>query len=88
MYVFIVLTILTISTPPIVENLQIYSTSEECYSKVEEIYEEKKKLKVNYPLEVEYKKDQNNESYMVYSFKPDYTRPKIVKYYQCKKISK
>ncbi len=53
---------------------------------MDEVYENKKKLRANYPVIVEFKKNYNNEKYMIYSYKPDYTKPKKTSYYQCIKI--
>ena len=86
MYELIISAFLTLNTPALMESQKTYKTLKECYFEMNEIYKEKKKLKANYPLDIEYKLNDNHKKYLKYTYKPDYTKPTVVNYYQCKKV--
>ena len=86
MYILIISTLLSLNQPPIIEDPKIFSTSKKCYKELDIIYEQKIKLKANYPIEVELKLNSNNQRYLKYRFKPDYTKAEKITYYQCKKL--
>ena len=73
---------------PSYEKLIVHNTFDSCEADMENIYRNIIKLKANYPVEVEYKFNNNNEKFIEYSYKPDYTRPKEVSYYHCMKMKK
>ena len=53
-----------------------------------EIYEEKKKLTANYPVRVEFIKNNKKERILAFTYKLDYTKPEQTTYIQCKKVKK
>ena len=73
---------------PSYDKLLVYSTLNECEVSMQDIYDEYKLLKVNYPVEVEYKTNDNKQKYIIYTYKPDYTKPKVTTYYHCLKAYK
>ena len=64
------------------------STLNECEVSMQDIYDKYKLLKANYPVEVEYKTNDNKQKYIIYTYKPDYTKPKVTTYYHCLKAYK
>ena len=70
---------------PVFDKPLLYNTHQECHESLQEMYEEYKKLQSNYPVEIEFKLNDNNQKYMLYSYKPDYTKSKITTYYHCLK---
>ncbi len=70
-------------TVPILDQPITHNTLEECQTNMNLIYSEYKVLQANYPVEIEFKINDNNQKYMRYSYKPDYTKPKITIYYYC-----
>tara|TARA_A100001011_G_C14047843_1_gene730580 strand:+ start:30 stop:308 length:279 start_codon:yes stop_codon:yes gene_type:complete len=70
---------------PVLDKPLIHNTQLECEKSMKSIYDEYKLLQVNYPVKVKYEKNDNNQKYMVYTYKPDYTKPKITTYYYCLK---
>ena len=79
--------VLKTSTPnsviPVYDKPIIYSSLEECQTSLKLVYDKYKILQVNYPLDVEFKINDSNQKYLVYSYKPDYNKPKITTYYSC-----
>ena len=73
---------------PSYDKLMVYSTLNECEVSMQDIYDEYKLLKANYPVEVEYKTNDNKQKYIIYTYKPDYTKPKVTTYYHCLKAYK
>ena len=63
----------------------VFDTMKDCQNQLKEIYKEYKILQANYPVKVEFKVNDNNQEYLIYSFKPDYTKPKITTFYHCLK---
>ena len=74
------------SNVPILDKPLVYNTLEICEASMKDLYDEYKKLQANYPVEVMYKENDNKQKYMMYSYKPDYTKPKITTYYYCLKV--
>ena len=64
----------------------LYDTIEKCELQLDLIHSDLIKLTYNYPVEVKVKYDEDNKKYLKYSYKTDYTKPKEIKYYHCKKI--
>ena len=86
MWVLLAIVIKTVNpstTIPVLDKPLIYSSEHKCKKKMKEIYKEYKILQANYPVEIAFKKNDNNQEYMIYTYKPDYTSPKITTYYQC-----
>ena len=86
MWVLLAIVIKTVNpstTFPVLDKPLIYSSENECKKKMKEIYKEYKILQANYPVEIVFKKNDNNQEYMIYTYKSDYTSPKITTYYQC-----
>ena len=73
---------------PVYDKPLIYATLNECEISMNDIYNEYKLLKANYPVEIEYKTNYNKQKYIIYTYKPDYTKPKVTKYYHCLKTYK
>ena len=84
--------VLKITSPdlavPVLDKPLAYESLESCKASMKLIYNEYKALQANYPLEVAYKINDNKQEYMVYSYKPDYTKPKITTFYYCLKAYK
>ena len=70
-------------TIPVLDKPITHNTLEQCQTSMNLIYSEYKALQANYPVKVEYKVNDNNQKYMMYSYKPDYTKSKIITYYYC-----
>ena len=70
-------------TVPILDKPITHNTLKECQANMNLIYSEYKVMQANYPIEIEFKVSDNNQKYMLYSYKPDYTKPKIITYYYC-----
>ena len=68
---------------PVVDKPLIFNSLEQCENNMDQMFNEYIKLKFNYPVEVEYKTNDNRQRYMVYSYKSDYTKPKVTTYYYC-----
>ena len=68
------------------DQLTLYKTLKGCENKMDQVYKNLKILEANYPVEVRYKTDYDNQKFIKYSYKPDYTKPKVDSYYHCKKI--
>ena len=64
----------------------LHNTLENCETNLDEIFSELNKLKFNYPVKVKIEYDANNNKYIKYKYKSDYTRPEETMYYHCKKI--
>jgi hypothetical protein len=75
-------------TVPILDKPLTHATLKECKASMQLIYNEYKILQANYPLTVEYKINDNKQEYMIYSYKPDYTKPEVTTYYYCLKTYK
>ena len=71
---------------PVYDKALIHKTLEQCESSMLDIYNEYKVLQVNYPLEIRFEENDNKQKYLIYSYKPDYTKPSITTYYHCLKI--
>ena len=72
---------------PIYDNPILHNTVTECENSIQQIYDKYKLLQTNYPIELDIKTNNNNQRYLIYSYKPDYTKPKITKYYNCLKTT-
>ena len=72
-------------TVPILDKPLTHDTLKECKASMQKIYNEYKMLQANYPVKVEYKINNNKQEYMIYSYKSDYTKPKVTTYYYCLK---
>ena len=70
-------------TIPILDKPLVYNSFKECDVKMQKIYNEFRLLQANYPVEIEYKINDNNQKYLVYSYIPDYNKPKVTTYYYC-----
>tara|TARA_E500000178_G_C16509927_1_gene525390 strand:- start:43 stop:327 length:285 start_codon:yes stop_codon:yes gene_type:complete len=70
---------------PVYDKPLIHDTLEQCEASMKKIYNEYKILSYNYPLEVELKTNDNKQKYIIYSYKADYTKPKVTTYYHCLK---
>ena len=64
----------------------LHDTIEQCELNLDQIHSELIKLTYNYPVDVKLEYDENNEKYLKYSYKTDYTKPEETRYYHCKKI--
>ena len=73
---------------PVYDKPIINKTLSECNENMKKIHDEYKILKANYPVEVEFKINDNKQKYLKYTYKPDYTKPNIVTYYHCLKVYK
>ncbi|MBJ57380.1 MAG: hypothetical protein CMP24_03960 [Rickettsiales bacterium] len=71
---------------PVYDKALVHKTKEQCELSMQEIYTEYKGLQVNYPIEIRYEKNDNKQKFLIYSYKPDYTKPSITTYYHCLKI--
>ena len=71
---------------PVYDKPIVYNSIADCQASLKLIYDEHKILQINYPVEVEFKTNENNQKYLVYSYKSDYNKPKITTYYNCLKI--
>ena len=72
-------------TIPIYDKPLTHNTLEECEISMKAIYNEYIVLQANYPIKIEFKTNDNKQKYMIYSYKPDYTKPIITTYYHCLK---
>ena len=64
----------------------LHDTLEKCELNLDRIQSDLIKLEYNYPVEAKVKYDENNNKYLKFSYKTDYTKPMETKYYHCKKI--
>ena len=64
----------------------LHKTYQGCMNNMDAIFLELKKLKANYPIELSFEVNLDNIKYIKYSYKPDYTKPNVEKYYHCKKL--
>ena len=71
---------------PVYDKLLRFDSLKKCELSMQQIYKEYKILQTNYPVEIEFKYNDNNQKYMMYSYKPDYTKSKITTYYHCLKL--
>ena len=86
MWILLAVVIKTISPNeafPVYDKPLIYKSINECNDSMQKLYDEYKILQANYPVKVEFKINDNKQRFMIYSFKPDYTKPEIVTYYHC-----
>ena len=88
MYSLITITLLNASTLPLINVVIIFKNIKDCESRIFEIYEEKKKLTANYPVRVEFIKNNKKERILAFTYKLDYTKPEQTTYTQCKKVKK
>ncbi len=86
MYSLITITLLNTVALPLIDKITIFSNINDCEARIFEIYEEKKKLTVNYPAKIEYKINKRKEKVIIFTYKLDYTKPHQTTYYQCKKV--
>ena len=85
MYGLIVITIFTLNTHPVIEDLKVFNSKELCLSELNKVYNEKEKLQFNYPAKVEYQMIKN-QKVMIFKYKTDYNKQETTSYYQCKKM--
>ena len=71
---------------PYYDELTAHETLTSCTDNMNNIYTDLKKLKANYPVNIELKTDDDNTKYIKFSYKPDYTKPIEYSYYHCKKL--
>ena len=70
---------------PVIDKPLIHKTQKDCERSMKNIYDEYNLLKVNYPINIKFHKNDNEQRYMTYTYQPDYNKPKITTYYYCLK---
>ena len=71
---------------PVYENAILHKTIESCEVNMEKVYSDLELLKANYPVTLEYRYNDENNKYIRFKYKPDYTKPEKERFYHCLKV--